>query len=188
MANGTPRRAHKLSKIYGAWELIHPDEVTPGAKIFKPRIIFKTKREAPMPGAAFGEIKEFKVRVTIAALTTMLHQGIDYEEKHSSNVRWNSIRLLFAFAVQHDLDISLFDMESFYLNGVLDPDKRMILMRQVAGYEELGKENWLCRVLLGLYGMPQAGNIAQKKLYSFNSAIRDQTPACGPEDQKAEKS
>jgi hypothetical protein len=158
----------ELAKLkgYGAWELIPPDEVTPGAKIFKPRIVCKTKREAPAPGVAYGVVKERKVRVTIASPTSMLHEGIDYEAKHSSNVLWNSVRMLLAFGVQYDLNICLFDMESFYLNGVLDPSSRMILMRQIPGYEELGKEKWLCRLLLGVYGLPQAGNIAQKKLYT----------------------
>ena len=74
------------------------------------------------------------------------------------------MRLLLAFGVQHDPEICLYNMESFYLAGTLDPASWMILMRQVKGYEMLGREDWLCRVLKGLYGLPQAGNIAQKKL------------------------
>ena len=154
----------KLESGYKAWVLIPPNELEPGVRIFKLRLVFKTKHDAPVAGESKGRVKERKVRVTIAAMTRLLTQGIDYDEKHSSTVRWHSIRLLVAFAVQHGLKIKLKDMESFYLCGTLDPGNRMIAMRQVKGFETPGKEDWLCQVLKGLYGLPQAGNIAQKKL------------------------
>jgi hypothetical protein len=163
----------KLQEDYKAWVLIPPDALQPGAKVFNPRVVFKTKYDAPLPGEIKGRIRERKVRVTIAAMSKMLHQGIDYDEKASTTVQWHSIRLLLAYAVQYGLKIKLKDMESFYLCGHLPEENREICMRQVQGFETVGKEQWLCKILKGLYGLPHAGNLAQKKLAdTLNRTLR----------------
>ena len=36
-------------------------------------------------------------------------------------------------------------------------------MEQVPGHEAIGKEDWVCLVMKGLYGLPQSPRTAQKK-------------------------
>ena len=40
----------------------------------------------------------------------------------------------------------------------------MVYMEQPRGFEELGKEDWVCQLIKGLYGMKQAGGIWNKTL------------------------
>ena len=65
--------------------------------------------------------------MTVKAFTKMLRQGIDYEEKHTSTVRWNSIKILIAIAIKMDFDIVLIDIKTFLLYGRLTPGNEMYM-------------------------------------------------------------
>jgi hypothetical protein len=93
-----------------------------GKKIFKPRPVLKLKFNPPNATDPNGSIDKFKYHLTIAAFTKMLTQGIDYQEKHASTVRFNSIKILFAIAVLHDWDIVLYDIRSFFLYGEFEAE------------------------------------------------------------------
>ena len=140
-----------------------PRSAAKGMKIFKPRPVLTLKVNPPTELEPHGSINKFKYRLTIAAFTKMLTQGIDYEEKHASTVRWNSVLMLIAIAVRHNFDIVLFDIKTFFLYGDLKDD---VFMEQQPGWEPDGKprSDYICKLNRSMYGLPQASHCAQKKL------------------------
>ena len=69
--------------------------------------------------------------------------GIDYDDTFSPVVRFSSIRLLLAFAVQNDLLIHQMDVETAFLNGKLDEE---IYIQQPEGYVKPGEEHLVCKL------------------------------------------
>jgi hypothetical protein len=134
-----------------------------GKRIFKPKVVLKIKLLAPTPDFPLGRIDKFKYRLTIAAYTKMLKQGVDYAEKHASTVRWPSIKLLIAIAVKFNLDIVLFDIKTFFLYGELEDE---VYMEQEPSWVQPDKpaKDWICRLNKSMYGLPQASHCAQKVL------------------------
>ena len=57
------------------------------------------------------------------------------------------------------------DVKTAFLNSVL-PEEETVYMEQPKGFEESGKENWVCRLLKGLYSTKQAWRIWNKTLDS----------------------
>jgi histone deacetylase 1/2 len=143
--------------------LVPRSEIPKDKKIFNPKRVMKININPPCEEHPTGSIDKFKVRMTIAAFTRMLTQGIDYVEKHASTVRWNSIKMLIAIAVRFNLDIVLYDIASFFLYGNLTDE---VYMEQPPGWEleDKPKEEYVYQLNRGMYGLPQAGHCAQEKL------------------------
>ena len=139
------------------------DATSTGARIFKPRVVLKIKMNPPTPDEPEGSLDKFKYRLTIAAYSKMLTQGIDYAEKHANTVRWNAVLVLIAIAVTHDLDIVLFDIATFFLHGILDD---VVYMEQPEGWEPEDKprKDYICKLNKSMYGLPQASHVSQRKL------------------------
>ncbi len=108
-------------------------------------------------------IEKYKCRLTIAAYTKMLKQGIDYEEKHASTVRWDSLKILMAIAVKFEFDIVLYDISSFFLYGKIIEGSEMY-MHIPPGWEgnEGNTSDNVWKLQGTLYGMPNAPHEAQK--------------------------
>lgn len=60
-------------------------------------------------------------------------------------------------------DATQVDIKIAFLNGTLSEDKQ-IYMQQLKGFEEEGKECWICKLLQPIYDMKQAGCIWNKTL------------------------
>jgi hypothetical protein len=131
--------------------------------VFENKAILNRKIDPPDEFNPNGILNKHKVRMTIKAYTKMLKQGIDYEEKHASTVRWNTIKIMFCIAVHADLDITIADIKTFFLHGTLDD---VVHMEIPEGWGEDGKEGpeWVWRLKKSVYGLPQAGHCAQKVL------------------------
>jgi hypothetical protein len=140
-----------------------PRATAKGKKIYKPRPVFKIKVNPPEPGSSNATLDKFKFRQTIAAFTKTMTPGIDYAEKRASTVRWESSLVLFATAVQHDLDITLVDIKTFFLYGELTDT---VFMEQPPEWvsDEKPAEEWICKLNRSMYGLPQAPHCAQRKL------------------------
>jgi hypothetical protein len=149
-------------KYHEVYELVHRDQAR-GQRIFKPRAVYKRKLNPPDELNPNGSLDKHKVRMTIAAFTKMLKQGIDYEEKRSNTVRWAAQLILIAIAVQFDYDITLVDIETFFLYGELS---KPVYMEIPEGWEEEGKprEDFVCKVKKSMYGHPAAAHCAQTAL------------------------
>lgn len=59
-------------------------------------------------------------------------EGIDYEETFSPVVRFSSIRTILAFALQYNMLIHQMDVVAAFLNGNLQEDIYMSLLRQMS--------------------------------------------------------
>jgi hypothetical protein len=141
------------------------DATNVGAKIYHSKIVLKKKMNPPTPAEPEGSVDKFKYRLVIAAFTKMMTQGIDYAEKHANQVRWNAVLVLIATAVIFDLDITLFDIRTFFLTGELDEDCD-VYMEQPEGWEPPDKprKDFICKLKKSMYGLPQASHVAQVKL------------------------
>lgn len=134
-----------------------------GKKIYWPRPVFKTKINPPNEFQHEATLDKHKFRLTIAAYAKSMTQGIDYEEKRASTVRWEAVLVLIAIAVKFDLDIALIDIKTFFLYGELNDT---VFMEQFKPWEtdEYPSKDWVCKLKRTMYGLPQAPCCAQEKL------------------------
>ena len=86
-----------------------------------------------------GSIERYKARL-VAKGYAQKH-GIDYGETFSPVVRFSSIRVLLAFALQHNMHIHQMDVVTAFLHGDLEEE---IYKTQPSGYSVKGKENLVC--------------------------------------------
>lgn len=161
LADLAEHQSWKAREVYDV--VLRTQATSRGKRIFKFKEVFKRKFNPPDDQNPNGSLDKHKVRVTIAAYTKSLIEGIDYPEKNASTVRWNSTKLLFAIAVALDLDLALLDIETFFLYGIL---KEEVYMEFPDRWEENGQNSQEYVYLLkrSVYGWPAAPNAAQKKL------------------------
>ena len=124
------------------WELV---ELPVGCTPIGCKWVFKIKYNSE------GTVERFKARLVAKGYTQKY--GVDYEETFSPVVRFTSIRMLLAFAVQHSMLIHQMDVVAAFLNGSLQED---IYMEQPDGYVQAGNEQMVCKLKRSLYGLKQA--------------------------------
>ena len=88
---------------------------------------------------ANGAVERYKARLVAQGCSQKY--GQDYDETFSPVVRFESIRIVIALAVQFGLKLHQMDVTTAFLNGELKED---IHMKQPEGYAAKGKEYlWL---------------------------------------------
>ena len=130
------------------WKLV---ELPPGRKAVGCKWVFKLKHDVD------GRVKRFKA--CLVAKGYAQKYGIDYDEIFLPVVRFSSIRLLLAFAVQHNMLIYQIDVETAFLNGKLDEE---IYMQQPEGYVKCGEEYLVCKLEKSLYRLGQSSRCWNK--------------------------
>lgn len=130
------------------WSLVKLPE---GRKAIKAKWVFKTKRDEN------GEILRYKARLVAKGCSQKY--GIDYDETYSPVVRYSSVRLLIALAVQKKMKIHQMDAVTAFLQGDLDED---IFMEQPEGYDD--GSGRVCKLNRAVYGLKQAGRQWNLKL------------------------
>ena len=140
------------------WKLV---ELPPGRKAIGCKWVFKLKHDV------VGRVERFKARLVAKGYAQKY--GIDYDEIFSPVVRFSSIHLLLAFAVQHDFPIHQMDVQTAFLNGKLDEE---IYMQQPEGYVKPGEEHLACKLEKSLYGLKQSSRC-------WNKAIKESVEKLG---------
>ena len=130
------------------WKLV---ELPPGRKAIGCKWVFKLKHDVD------GRVERFNARLVAKGYAQKY--GIDYDEIFSPVVRFSSVRLLLAFAVQHDFLIHQMDVQTAFLNGKLDEE---IYMQQPEGYVKPGEEHLACKLERSLYGLKQSSRCWNK--------------------------
>ena len=155
-----------------------PRSQADGYRIFKSRPVLKMKFNSPSAEEPNDLLDKFKYRLTIAAFTSMLTQGVDYKEKFASTVRWSALKLIIAQAVRENLDLLHIDIKSFFLYGILD-EAKPIFMEQPDGWETIDKprDQFICLLDKSVYGHPAASHCAQKVLKATLTKNQNVLPA-----------
>lgn len=149
-------------KKNSVWELV---ERPKGKNIVKSKWVFKIKTDSS------GELDKFRARVVAKGFSQKY--GIDYEETFAPVVRHSTLRLLFAIAVNEDMDIEHVDISTAFLNGHLSEE---IFMEQPPGFE-IG--NKVCKLQKCIYGLKQASRSWNQRLHTelikleFKQNIKD---------------
>lgn len=92
-----------------------------------------------------------------------MEQGQDYEKTTSPMAHAESWRILLHLTAKLDWDVTQIDIKTAFLNDML-PEEEQIYMEQLKGFEEEGKQRWICRLKKAIYGMTQAERIWNQTL------------------------
>jgi Reverse transcriptase (RNA-dependent DNA polymerase) len=108
-----------------------------------------------------GQIDNYKARLVAQGFSQV--PGLDFNETYSPTIRFTTIRLILALACKYNLEVRQIDIKGAYLNGILEDD---VYMRQPEGFVEPGKENLVCKLYKGIYGLKQSGRVWHHTLKS----------------------
>ena len=132
----------------GVWEVVPRP---PNTNIVSCKWVFKLKRDAD------GNVACYKARLVARGFTQAYR--INYMDTYAPVTRLETIRLLFALAVEKDWEIRQIDVKTAYLNGDLD---EKIFMALPEGYDV--PEGHVLLLRKSLYGLKQAGRQWYKRL------------------------
>ena len=79
----------------------------------------------------------------------MQQYEFDYDQTFAAVVKFMIFRILFAFAVYHDLNIDQMDVATVFLNGIID---QLIYVELFIEFESPGKT---CKLKKSFYGLKQ---------------------------------
>jgi hypothetical protein len=80
-------------------------------------------------------------------------EGLDFGEIYASVARLESIRILIAYATNHDFKLYQMDVKSAFLNG---PLQELVYVEQPSGFKDPRKPNHVFLLHKALYGLKQA--------------------------------
>lgn len=126
-----------LLQEMGVWELVPHEDVLPGQKIFRGRPVFTIKHDE------HEKITRLKTRQVLQRYTMV--QGRDYDKTTSSTACAESWHILLHMAATLGWDATQVDVKTAFLNGIL-PEEEKIFMQQSKGFEEDGKQDWVCHL------------------------------------------
>lgn len=142
-------------KEMGVWELVLRMDIPTRQKIRKGRPIFKIKHNE------LGQAVRFKVRLVFKGYEQVY--GQDYTKTTSPTMYMELWRIFLHLAAANSWDATQINVKTAFLYGLLLNDK-VQYMEQPEGFEEPGKENWVCCLVRGLYSMKQARHIWNQML------------------------
>jgi len=98
-----------------------------------------------------GSVQRYKARLVAKGFSQQ--PGVDFTETYSPVTRLTSVRAVLTIANQLDMEIHQMDVQTAFLNGNLEEE---IYMKQPSGFIQKGKENLVCKLEKGLYGLKQS--------------------------------
>ena len=91
-------------------------------------------------------------------------EGIDYTKTFSPVARLEAIRLLLSYAVNHGIILYQMDVNSAFLNGVIEEE---VYVKQPPGFEDLKHPDHVYKLKKSLYGWKQAPIAWYDRLSNF---------------------
>ncbi|MBW0464999.1 hypothetical protein O181_004714 [Austropuccinia psidii MF-1] len=110
----------------------------------------------------FGKVYRYKARWVVFGN----HQEhlLHYFDTWASVGRNETFKVMLLLVINLDLCAYQFDVETAFLHGSMDA---VIYVKQVKGYEQWGKEDWVWRLNKSLYGTRQTPRMWKEKLTDF---------------------
>jgi hypothetical protein len=140
--------------------LVPRSAVPRGQRPLRGKLVCKRKRDDA------GNIVRYKVRYVAKGYTQ--HFGIDYDKTTAPTACLESFRSILHIGAALDWDIQQYDIKMAFLHGVL-PESETMFMEQPPGFEVLGKEDWVMRLMKSIYGMKQASRVWNQ---TFDRAVQ----------------
>ena len=104
--------------------------------------MFKTKHDTK------GQVERYKARLVAKGYSQ--REGIDLKETFSLVSIKDFIHIIMAILDHFYLELHHMDVRTTFLNGDLVED---VYMSQPIGFEEVGKENMVFKLLISIYGL-----------------------------------
>lgn len=140
----------------GTWKLVPKPE---NVQVIDTKWVFRVKTDEN------GLPSRYKARLVARGFTQK--QGIDYQDTFAPVVRYDSIRVLLALAVENDFEIAQFDVKTAFLHGKLEEE---IYIKQPRGFEDPNAPNSVGKLSKSLYGLKQAPRCWNKTFVNFLSS------------------
>lgn len=123
----------------GTWDLV---DLPSGSRPIRSKWVFSIKRDKN------GKVERYKSRLVAKGCSQ--RYGIDYTETFSPVVRYSSIRMIIALAVEFNLIVHQIDVATAYLNGTLNEEVYMV---QPDLFVDEQYPNKVCKIKKALYGL-----------------------------------
>lgn len=92
-------------------------------------------------------------KARLIVLGHLQRAGLDYQEIFAPVLKMESVRMLLALIAMFDMHFVQGDVKTAFLYGPLE---ETVYMKQPPGFEEKGKEDWVCQLRKAVYGLHQA--------------------------------
>nr|GEU52137.1 zf-CCHC domain-containing protein/DUF4219 domain-containing protein/UBN2 domain-containing protein [Tanacetum cinerariifolium] len=131
---------------------LEDDDVLENENIEKKGKDLEIKENEPL-NVEIPNIKESKDRPLETVIGYNQHEGIDFDETYAPVARFESIRILLAYACAYDFKIYQMDVKSAFLNGFIN---KKVYVAQPPGFVDFEKPNHVFKLKKALYGLKQA--------------------------------
>lgn len=151
-----------LQEVAMNWKvfvLVPRSEIPCGHQPLKGKLVCKHKCDDT------GKIVQYKVRYITKGFAQ--RYSIDYNKTTSPTVQLESLCSILHIATFLNWDLCLFDIKTAFLHGIL-PETETMFMEQPAGFQVLGKEDWVMKLMKSMYSTKQAGQIWNQ---TFHKAV-----------------
>jgi hypothetical protein len=114
-----------------------------------------------------GEIICYNTRLVVKDYTQ--RKGKDFKDTFALVARMASMCIVCAIAAHENLDLWTIDIDSAYLNGIIDTK---VYMKQPEGFVDSSQPNAVWLLHKGLYGLKQAGNLWNATIHAYILELR----------------
>ena len=122
------------------WTLVEkPDEKH---NVIGTKWVFRNKQDED------GQVVRNKARLITQGYTQV--KGMDYGDTYAPVARLESIRILLAYANNHDITLYQMDIKSAFLNGEIEEE---VYVKQPPGFVSLKKPDHVYKLHKALYGL-----------------------------------